>query len=157
MGYYMDATQDFRIRTANKNDLFQLTVLCYNFVKEAPDIFLSFDKDKVEHILEAIVDSDIGEIFILEKNNIPCGLLIGAISELPFSRKRIANELAWFVEKEHRGGTKALRLIKAYEKWAREGGADIISMSNLNEVQDLGSLYYRLGYKATETSYTKVA
>ena len=151
----MQRTKGFSVRKAEHEDTFQILVLCYNFAKEAPDIYRTFDNEKVEQNIASFVESEFSEIFVLEENGVIIGMLACIISEFLFSHKRVANELAWYVDKEHRGGTKALRLIKTYEDWAKSKGANIISMSDLSQLQELGGLYKRLGYHLSESSYSK--
>ena len=67
----------------------------------------------------------------------------------------VASEFFWYVKPEHRGG--GIRLLKAFEKWAREQGADRIIMTHLADSmpEGLKKLYIRLGYEELETNYIK--
>jgi GNAT superfamily N-acetyltransferase len=66
-----------------------------------------------------------------------------------------ATELAWFVSKDYRGKPASLRLIKAFEKWAKESGANQIGMGDIQGISSLEKLYNRLGYERAETVYLK--
>lgn len=153
----MQKIKGFNVRKATHDDIFQVLVLCYNFAKEAPTVYRTFDKEKVEVTLNNLIDSDFSEIFVLEKDGVIIGMLACIITQLFFSTKKTSTELAWYVDKEHRGGTKSLRLIKVYEAWAKEKGAEIIGMTDLSELQELGSIYERLGYTLNESTYIKEA
>jgi GNAT superfamily N-acetyltransferase len=59
-----------------------------------------------------------------------------------------ACELAVYVTPEHRGRT-GMRLIKAFEAWAWDRGADEITLGISTEVdpERTAALYARLGYR----------
>lgn len=65
-----------------------------------------------------------------------------------------AEEQAWWVEPEHRGGTVGPRLLAAAEAWARENGLKMIKVV-APEGGDVGKFYTKLGYEAVETAFVK--
>jgi N-acetylglutamate synthase and related acetyltransferases len=153
----MQKIKGFNVRKATHDDIFQIMVLIYNFSKELPELYRSFNRDKVERSVSNFIDSDFSEIFVLEDDGVIIGMLACMVVEFLFSQKKTATELAWYIDKDHRGGTKSIRLIKSYEEWARKKGADLICMADVPEIQDLGGLYKRLGYQLNESTYAKEA
>ena len=85
--------------------------------------------------------------------------LIGmiALTALPhlLTGEAFAEEQAWWVEPEHRGGSLGPRLLAAAEGWARESGLEMIKVV-APEGGDVGKFYTKLGYEAVETAYVKV-
>ena len=84
--------------------------------------------------------------------------LIGmiALTALPhlLTGEPFAEEQAWWVEPEHRGGSLGPRLLAAAEAWSRESGLKMIKVV-APEGGDVGKFYTKLGYHAVETAYVK--
>jgi hypothetical protein len=109
-------------------------------------------KAALRHVLEN------GTIFVADKGGVPVGFLAALICPAWFSPStRTAIEMAWWMEEEHRVGTAAIRLLFAYEQWAKEQGARFIVMSDLviNGQTPLGSMLQRLNYTMTERAFMK--
>lgn len=86
------------------------------------------------------------------------GGIVGAVAPLWFNPTiRIASELSWWVSEEHRGGTVGVKLLWAFEAWAKEQGAAVVSMSDLviGGEMPAGRLLEKLGYVATERTHIK--
>ena len=64
--------------------------------------------------------------FVAETNGEIVGLWAGFTSELWYSDTKIVSDIVLFVDKSHRKGTAAPRLMKVAEKWARGMGAKIL-------------------------------
>lgn len=142
------------IRTATEEDLFDLTILCREFIKEVGPP-LKFDKKKIETFLTNAILSDACLVLVMESEGEVTGGLVGVISEHPFLPMVMASELGWFVSKEKRGSIESIKLIKHFEQWARNVGAHSISMADESKLNDLSNLYQRLGYTLMERTYTK--
>ena len=76
----------------------------------------------------------------------------------PYAGKNIiANDIAFFVDPEFQGANTAWRLIRAYEKWAKQAGATHIELgvsSGINTERTL-SMYSFLGYAPSSETYIK--
>lgn len=86
--------------------------------------------------------------------------MIGAVfSPSPMNDQLIVGqEIIWWLEPNYRGGLLAIRLLQALEVLARGAGVHHFSMINIAssaELSGAGSLYARLGYKHTESTWTK--
>lgn len=69
---------------------------------------------------------------------------------------RIASELVFWIEPEHRGGMAAVRLLKAAEDEAKALGIEVNRMAVLSSSpEQAAALYERMGYTHTETYYSK--
>ena len=86
------------------------------------------------------------------------GFIVGHITQ-SFLQPHIkmCTEAAWFVEKEYRGTTVGIRLLKNYEKKARKKGAKQISMVSIGKLnaQSLDKIYTKMGYEPFEQHYIK--
>lgn len=143
------------IRHATNEDIFDILILAKQFCKEAPDTYV-FNKDKVETWIKAGIENDHMCMLVYEDDtgDIQGGIL-GVVSEMFMSGESLATEFAWFMSKEHRGGTGAIRLVKAFEEWAKENNAKYIVMADLVGLQDLSKLYERRGFELAERSFIK--
>jgi RimJ/RimL family protein N-acetyltransferase len=112
-------TQVSKIRTATPDDVFDILILAKEFSREAPKSH-KWNKDKTEQFLLSAFQNTNMEIFVIEVGGEIEGALVGLLCELYMSHTVQATELAWFVSKDYRGKPASLRLIKAFEKWAKE-------------------------------------
>lgn len=70
--------------------------------------------------------------------------------------RRIASELVFWIEPEHRGGLAAVRFVKAGEAAAKAIGIEVIRMAALStSPPETAQLYAHLGYAPTETYFSK--
>lgn len=142
------------IREATADDAFDVLMLAHQFGKEAPACF-KFNKQKVEAFFEHVLIDPTMVWFVSEDKDGLSGFIIGAVPDHPFNSVRVAVELGWFVTKEKRRGVTGIRLLQTFERWAKEQSAAWTSISDVADIQDLGRLYTRQGYKLTERAYTK--
>jgi RimJ/RimL family protein N-acetyltransferase len=147
-------TQVSKIRAATPDDVFDILILAKEFSKEAPRSH-KWNKEKTEQFILSALQNTNMTIFVIDVGGEIEGALVGLLSELYMSHTVQATELAWFVSKDYRGKPASLRLIKAFEKWAKEGGATQIGMGDIEGITSLENLYNRLGYERAETVYLK--
>lgn len=84
----------------------------------------------------------------------PQGVLMAALSEHPFAPVRVATEVVWWIEPDHRG-VAASDMLAAYEAWAVEHGAAFAGMAALEAAPRAGVIYRRRGYMPVETHFIK--
>jgi len=116
-----------------------------------------FDSEAFIKSWAHLIDTEIGCVFgLYGEDGVIHGALGGILAPDIFNGHTVAIEAFWYVLPEHRG-SGAIRLVKAYEDWARSRGARRVSMVHLLNLQPgrLGDLYVRLGYRAVETNYIK--
>lgn len=92
-------------------------------------------------------------VLVLEHEAKCCGLLMAVWFEHPFGAGRYAKETVWYIAPDARGRS-ALKMLHAYEVWAKEQGCTAIGMASL-ETNDVSKLYERCGYKPVETHFLK--
>lgn len=74
------------------------------------------------------------------------GAFIGCISPFMFSTAKKANDLSLFILPEYRGSSLALRLIREYEKWAKERDAVRIYLGVSTGEDKACEFYGKIGY-----------
>jgi GNAT superfamily N-acetyltransferase len=82
------------------------------------------------------------------------GVLLAVRFEHPFGPVTLAMETLWWVTPAHRGRA-AMRMLDAYEAWAKAHGCAYAAMFGMGSDPDVGALYLRRGYKAAERRYLK--
>lgn len=143
------------VRLATHEDAGEVLRMARAFLRHAPQgaHVPATDEDIRTAIAWAI---DHAAIFLGERDGRVCAMLCARITPLFFAPViRIANELAWWVDEDARGGMLAVRLVRAYEAWAVANGASTITMSSIEAGQDVGRLLTRLGYTCVERSYIR--
>lgn len=138
------------IRKALASDIPRIVEMTIRFHQEsAYSQHIGFNPQQIAALTTKVVFDGIclvseheGEVFGV------IGLLI-----LPHfvSGEMVANEVAWWVEPEHRGD--GVRLVREAEKLARAAGAKRIQM--IAPTEQVGLVYQRLGYGYVETAWDK--
>jgi GNAT superfamily N-acetyltransferase len=116
--------------------------------KESPRFSrFAYDPDRCLSLLQKLHLS--GVILLAEEREQIVGMILGGISEHFFGRGTVASELVVYVAPESRGGTAAMRMLKAFEDWAFSKGADEIVLGVSTEVhaKRTAEFYQRLGYE----------
>ena len=140
------------IREATEEDIFDVLILAKEFSKEAPSTH-TWDKNKTEAFLNSALLNDNMVLFVLEVDGEIVGSILGFVIEVYMSHKVQSTELAWFITKEYRGKPSSIRLVKAFEKWSIDKGANQIGMGDIEGISNLEHLYTRMGYKKAESVY----
>jgi hypothetical protein len=77
------------------------------------------------------------------------GFLFGSIEEYWFTKERGANMIVWYVAKEARGSTMAIKLLLAFRGWAQNRQATELTLSitsGLN-TEKTGRFLRRMGFR----------
>ena len=92
---------------------------------------------------------------VLEAGGAAQGVLMAVADPHPFGPVWLARETVWWIEPAWRGGGAALRMLQAYEAWARDRGCAFIGMAGMGADPEVAKLYLRRGYRAAETHFLK--
>lgn len=102
---------------------------------------------------DALFRSHLASNLVLVCGNPARGVLMAYTFEHQFGAGKWAHETAWYIEPEARGRS-AIRMLDAYEAWAREQGCVRVCMASL-ATNDVSRLYERRGYAPAETHFVK--
>lgn len=142
------------IRTATKFDIPYIVEMLRHYRDVTPwDILKECDNEEYIVKLLTQIFAGMGVIFLAEKDNKIIGMLIAAKTPNIWDPNLyIMNELAYWVEPEHRGSTAGYRLIKQYTKYCDEmkqhnkiKGYTISKMSNSPDLD-----YSKFGFNKLE-------
>ncbi|CAM0031027.1 acetyltransferase [Vibrio phage D530] len=146
------------IRQATLLDLLPLAPLGQRYADEAHGhSHYPFD---LEHCLKnaavTIVDDD-GCFLVAYDGEVPVGFIWGAARALPWSKARLAFDTILYVVPEKRKSSVGLKLMLAWEQWAKEKNAvqvQISIASGIHEEQSI-SFFKKLGYSYIGQQYRK--
>lgn len=143
------------IREATALDEDRIVHLAIRFLETTPyGKLIPYNESTIRTLIGTILQ--MGAVFVAEdKAGTVVGMIALVVIPSPISGELYAEEIAWFVEPEHRGGTVGPRLMGVAERWAATNGANLFKMVAPSGT-DVGDFYARRGYVATETSYVKV-
>jgi GNAT superfamily N-acetyltransferase len=144
------------LRLATKEDRGEVLRMARAFHKASPYSGITFSEDVCSALFDQYILGDkTGLIIILSVDKDPYGMVIGHCATPPFSTEKVASEIAWWVDEDHRGSRDSVLLLKAYEDWALRVGASMCQVAMLDDVTDLQRFYQRQGYRPAERSFVK--
>lgn len=133
------------IRAATMDDVPALVAFGRRFHEAAGQPF-GFDPDAAAVFAQGVIASPAGCALVSD-----AGMIAGVLSPAYCAPDwRMAIEMAWWAEKD------GLALLRAFEAWARDAGAQEVRMTSLASLPRADGLLKRLGYEPAEISYRKV-
>lgn len=145
------------IRLANKFDKDQILLMIKHFRDATPlPIMTNYFNEKYLTTLVTHILAGRGLIVVAEKDNQLVGMIIGFINNNIWDPDLLVmNELCFWVEPEHRGGSIAYRMIKKYSELAAnlcdEKRIQLYTMSLMSNSPKLD--YSRFGFMKTEETW----
>lgn len=137
------------IRVATTDDLPRILDLGEQLHAESPRWSrIPFSRARAAEMITGLMLSEDGVVFVAEKNGQVIGGIAGVASQHWASEARVAHEVSFFIDKPHRGGLAACRLICALEAWARIKGVAWLHAGTSTGVDPelTARLYERLGF-----------
>lgn len=109
---------------------------------------LDFSMVKTANCIIGLLVSDDGGVVVVEDEGHIVAMLGGFVTEHFFGTDKVACDLGVYVSPEHRGSLYAFRMVRAFEKWAKERGAVdmVLGISTENDADMIRKLYGRMGY-----------
>ena len=150
----MPRTKDYSIREANEEDFLELIVFAKEFYLNSHlrDVHTFNSKRTGDSLGDALVREDFG-VFVLIYEEEIVGVLFSYCSPSFFSDDIQALCLAWYIRKGHRSLKNAISLISIYEEWAKNRGACLINIVNVN--LNTPRAFEKFGYKMNEIIFSK--
>jgi hypothetical protein len=136
------------VRPATLDDLPRLMGWAGEFLSYHP-LTSQFPRDlaAVEAMLRRMIEGEDAALLMHDR-----GAIGGIIAPLWCSPDvRVANELFWWSE------SNGLSLMKAFEAWAHDNGAQVVNMVMIVGRRDVSPIYDRAGYLPVELSYVRAA
>lgn len=136
------------IRAAKHDDIPRLVELGQLLHDTSSYASVGMNPEKVGKLLGQLIDG-LGVVFVAEVSGEIVGGFAGAITEQWFSDDLIAFDYSLFIEPSKRQGLTALKLVLAFQEWAKAKGAKEIRMgitTGMN-VDGTSRLYRHLGFE----------
>lgn len=154
-------TQDssYSLRLATLTDLDAIKRMCRAFFSESIYKDKEYDEDKIhETILELLLDP-VNRLYVLGiHEGRPVAQLAATVTPILFNKSRVATEVLWWVDGDHRRSGLGIKLIEAFEYWAKNiAKTDYMQLCSLNgDMADpVGKYYEKIGFKLIEKAYLK--
>lgn len=144
------------IRRATFDDVPRMVELGQSMHDESPRFRdRAYNPERAKFSMEAVIGMNRGLAMVAEAD----GQIVGGIVALAVEHYACdflqACDLALFIHPEHRGGTLAARLVRAYVKWAVSIGAEPnIQLNTGVDPERTAQLLGALGAKQTGTNWT---
>lgn len=137
------------IRPATHDDIDRLVILGEEMHVESRFARLPLDVDKVRALFAHLIESPDGLLIVAEKDGEVIGGFAGYVAEHYFARTKVASDFGLFISKQERGGMNAVRLLKAYARWAKEHGAVMIQAGITTgvHVEATSLMYKKIGFR----------
>lgn len=145
----------YKLRLAEKEkDYDSVLDLCGRAASEANECL---DYEKIDRVINQLFNSN-QFIEVLEKDDEVVGVIIGMKTEHPFfDIKPMAQELCWFVKREHRGNKKTVLMLRDFMMWAKVNECNRISMSSFlgDNYDTCNKIFQKAGFTAKEVLYDR--
>lgn len=141
------------IRTAKPEDRFGVVSMCREFHKVS-GIPFEFNAAHASRAAQEYIEGQDRLCLVLEVDGALCGVLAASITVSPLAPVRLAQELVFWVHPSQRGRFP-LRMLQAYEAWARTEGCAAAGLSGLNDVR-VSHFFERAGFGLSENKFLKI-
>lgn len=152
-------TPQYDLKVANLTDLEDIKKITQAFFLSSIYKDKEYDTDKVNGLLiEYLFDPTDRVIILGLLEGKPVALFAAAVQQILFNDSRIATEVLWWVDAEHRRSGLGAKLIEAFEYWAIEiAKAEYTQLTSLvdDSSDTLDKYYQRIGYQPVEKAYLK--
>lgn len=142
-----------KIRPARPDERFAVLNLARDF-HAASGIPFAFNPAHASRAAQDYIEDPRKLCLILEANGAVRGVLAASWAVSPLSPVRIAQELVFWIDPAHRG-RHALRMIRAYEDWAKSEGCAAAGLSGLNDPR-VARLFSFAGFDPAENKFLKM-
>lgn len=143
------------VRRATLDDIAQMVALGKKMHSEITLEMGALCEERVAKTMSALTTH--GFAAVAEKNNMLVGFAIGDVFTPWYSpmTERMGTDYAIYIVPEHRNGYLAMKMIKLFEAWCWENGAQVIRPGVGTGSEGAVKLLEHLGYKAVGKSFYK--
>lgn len=109
-------------------------------------------EDRLKAVITNILTD--GLVIVIKHDAEPVGVFMATTTGFWWNNDKIALQVAWYIEPDHRGKGLSEDVMGMFEMWAKLQGCTAITM--MFSGNDLSKLYERKGFSKKETVYMKV-
>jgi RimJ/RimL family protein N-acetyltransferase len=141
------------VRPARSDERFAVLSLCRDF-HVASGIPFAFDAAHASRAAQDHIEAPRKLCLVLEVDGALRGVLAASVAISPLSPVRIAQELVFWLDPDHRGRA-AFEMLQAYEVWALSEGCVALGLSGLNDAR-VARFFRASGYALSENKFLKM-
>jgi GNAT superfamily N-acetyltransferase len=143
------------IRPGQPGDEHELVRMAGNFLRSSPyGEVLPFRPEVLRALVDTLLEQ--GVVLVAEdRGAVLVGMIVGMAFPEPIAHEIMLDELAWWVDDEHRGSSVGPRLLAAWEAWARQHGVDLLRMVAPRGAPSVAGYYTRQGYQPIDMAFVK--
>ena len=141
------------IRKAEEADIPRLSDMAQTMMQESSFTRLSFSPEKFEERCKAIISN--GFCMVAVKGGEIIGAMLGDCYEAWYSMDRIGFDYALYIDKAHRNGLIAAKLVRRFESWCEDMNVKQIRLGTSTGNNEASRLYQALGYAVTGELFLK--
>lgn len=147
------------IRDLNHDDLPQLLELAREMHRTGVYAAYPMDEARVAFILTRLIEVPEALSIGYEVNGELVGAFVGEIVQDLWIDVQVAVDHAFYVREADRGSRAGIMLLRAFENWAHENGADVLRPVVYAGVdnQTVSNVLQRMGYESAGTVHKKEA
>ncbi len=137
-------------RAATLEDIPALAELGRAFFTECPNWnSMRFDADKYAMTLAGLIESERGFVRVAELHGAIVGIMLAVAEEHWCCEDLLVYELALYVDRAHRGGMTAARLVRDLIAWKADISAKCVKVSASTGIDNelVARLYERHGFR----------
>ncbi len=143
------------VRTSDGNDIEAIHRLCRRFLTETSyGVLLGNPADENMNVLITQTQAH-GVVLVAEIDGSIEGFIAIFALNHPMTQEPYGDELAWWVNPEHRNGRVGYYLLRAAEDWARQMGLKMLKLVAPARPSDVGTFLARRGFTEVEVTYHK--
>ena len=120
------------IRRLKKEDIVPLVNIGALMHKQGSFKKIRYDKDKLFQVALSSINSNDKAWFVAEDEDGYIGMMGGFIGTFYFSHEKFAADYLIYIPENKRGGKAAIKLLNAFEEWAKEKGVSEIRVGTAN-------------------------
>lgn len=143
------------IRNGTPADRFRLVEMATRFILSSPyGTILKVEPELMLALVDTMLENGVVWVAELEPGQV-VGMLGIWQATHPFDGRKVADEIAWWVEPEYRNTSAGWRLFTYMEGWCVQNRLHMVKMV-APEGSPVADFYQRMGYQAVETTWIKV-
>lgn len=144
------------IREATLDDLPALARIGRKFYEEA-ELSGEYREERFVESWAKFMGLGIACVLVAEEDDQILGGFAGLIYDSIFTDDLWFDEVCWYVDPEHRGGTAAMRLFRAAQEWSRDKGVVVMRVGHRVNLmpERLGRFYQAAGFKPSEVLFSR--
>ncbi|MFW8636714.1 GNAT family N-acetyltransferase [Cribrihabitans pelagius] len=141
------------IRPARWNERFAVLKLARDF-HAASGIPFPFDPAHASQTAQSFIEDPDKLCLVLEVSGALRGVLAASWAVSPLAPVRLAQEVIFWLDPQHRGSA-ARKMLSAYEEWARGQQCDAAGLAALNDPR-VSRFFGAAGFKPVENKFLKI-